>query len=120
MDYLQAAVKIAREQEGTADTTTAHDATTAAAASASASAAAASALTAVEVIAEFDMDGKPPTMKRRRTRIRKTEDQCIPLKISFQQHIDKLKKEGKYRQRLEKKRTAAAKSNVANKANLSH
>ena len=60
MDYLQAAVKIAREQVG-ADTTTAQEATTAAAASASA--AAASALTAVEVVAEVDMDGKPPTMK---------------------------------------------------------
>ena len=79
MDYLQAAVNIAREQVGAADKTSAQEATTPAAASASA---------AVEVVAELDMDGMPPTMKRRR----KTEDQCIPAKISFQRHIDKLKK----------------------------
>ena len=66
MDYLQEAVKIAREQVGAADKTTAQEATTAAA----------SASAAVEVVAEVDLDAKPPAMKRRR----KSEDQYIPAK----------------------------------------
>jgi len=130
MEYLQAAVELAREDLSAADATTSQEAitataTTAAAAAAAAAAAvaataavaaAAAALTAVEVVAEVDMDGKPPTMKRRRKRRRKTEDQCIPAKLSFQRHIHKLKREGKYQQRLEITRKAASKSNVANKA----
>ena len=80
MDYLQAAVKIAREQVGAADTTTAHEATTAAAASALT--AAASALTAVEVVAEVDMAGKPPTMKRRRK-----EDAKLKINVSQQKSV---------------------------------
>ena len=116
MDCLQVAVKIGREQVGAADTTTAQEAITATATTAAAAAAAAAAaFTAVEVVAEVDMDGKPPTMKRRRKRRRKTEDQCIPAKISFQRHIDKLKKEGKYEQRKEKNNKASAKSNVTRK-----
>ena len=129
MEYLQAAVELAREDLSAADATTSQEAitataTTAAAAAAAAAAvaataavaAAAAALTAVEVVAEVDMDGKPPTMKRRRKRRRKTQDQCIPAKLSFQRHIHKLKREGKYQQRLEITRKAASKSNVANKA----
>ena len=68
MDYLQEAVKIAREQVGAAVKTTAQEATTAAAAASSA---------AVEVVAAVDLHAKPPEMKRRL----KTEDQYIPAKI---------------------------------------
>ena len=104
MDYLQAAVKIAREQGGTADKTTAKEATTPAAASASAA-------VDVEVVAEVDLDAKPPAMKRRR----KSEDQYIPEKIRKQRYIDKLKQDGKYEQRKEKNNKASAKSNVTRK-----
>ena len=81
---------------GAADKASAQEATTPAAASASA---------AVEVVAEVDLDAKPPAMKRRR----KTEDQ------RKQRYIDKLKQEGKYEQRKEKNKKAASKSNVTKK-----
>ena len=102
MYYLQTAVKIAREQVGAADKTTAQEAT---------AAAAASALAAVEVVAEVDLDAKPPALKRRH----KTEDQYIPAKIRWQRYIDNLKKEGKYQQRQENNKKAAAKSDVKKK-----